>query len=202
MKQAYLSIDLDFWKEHCDSRSSTNFFNKVFALNVPMLFVIEHEELLKDINKSKTNVLYNVDYHSDLCSNNELKKNEKPTDGSWVNYVTWQKKGEYYWICPSYEMCYEEQNGTCCGTKGLDPFKHKKESTWKSIEVTQKLNTIDWRTIKKIGVCLSPCFLDPKTVRGVTNKLGIDKNEIKDLMKTQVYDDPKFRVRGILKEIA
>jgi len=202
MKKSYLSIDLDFWKEYRDSRSSTSFFNKVFALNVPMLFVIEHEELLNDINSSKADVLYNIDYHSDICSDNEIEVDDNPTDGTWVNYISWRNKGKYCWICPSLNECYTNQNGTCCWISDSDPFKYKKESGWKSIEVTQKLKTIDWRTITNVGVCLSPCFLDPFTVKGVIKKFGINQNEIKELIKKQPHDDPKFRTRGILSKTA
>jgi hypothetical protein len=53
MEGSYLSIDLDFWM-HKDKRSSNPFFKRVFyyvrEFGIPLHFVIEHEELLDDIN--------------------------------------------------------------------------------------------------------------------------------------------------------
>jgi len=202
--KSYLSIDLDFWTTHDNGRSAGQFFNKVFALNVPILFVHEHEELLQDINKSKSDILYNVDYHSDLCSDNELIKGEKPNDGTWANFVSWKRRGEYIWICPNIKTCYKggKGDGICCGDWRLDPFKTKKESFWKSVSLTQKLNTIDWRTVKQVGVCLSPSFTIPETVLSVTKKLGMKEEEVYALTNAPTHINPAKRKRGIIYKAA
>jgi hypothetical protein len=204
MKTSYLSVDLDFWCDHENAHSATRFINKVLNLNVPTIFVIEHEELLPDINRSKADILYNVDFHSDLCAKQELKPGEKPEDGTWANYVKWQSKGEFYWICPSLEKCYKENNGTCCGNPYLDPFKKKNEENtdWNKVTVTPKLSTINWNSIKQVGICLSPCFSCPDTIGGAARKLGMPKQDMIDLMVNQPLSIPQKRKRGILYKVA
>ena len=70
------------------------------------------------------------------------------------------------------------------------------------MEVTQKLNTIDWRTITKVGICLSPCYVSTTTVRTVIKKLGLNKDEVSELRKNQPQFEPLKRRRGVLKKIA
>jgi len=203
MNKAYLSIDLDFWMHEGNTQKANQFFNKVFSLDVPKLFVIEHEELLKDINESKAKILYNLDYHSDICSDNQIHKEEKAEDGTWVNFVSWSKKGKYVWICPDVEECYECSAGTCHGEDEFDPFKYPIEHSWRSIIVTQKLKTIDWRRITNVGICLSPCYTCANSIKDVTKKLGLSENKLYNLIKEQPLFNPKKRHRGVLfKKVA
>jgi len=202
MKKAYLSIDLDFWMNEPDTKKANQFFNKVFALNVPKKFVIEHEELVDDINKSKADILYNMDFHSDICGDSQIQEGEDPEDGTWVNFISWSNKGKYIWICPDVEECYELMAGTCHGEEEFDPFKFPIEHSWNSIQVTQRLKIIDWRKVTHIGICLSPCYISANSVKDITKKLGLSKNKLYNLIKEQPLFDPKNRHRGILSEEA
>jgi len=200
MKKAYLSIDLDFWMNEVSQQKANKFFGKVFALDVPKLFVIEHEELLEDINKSKAEILYNLDYHSDICSDRQLGSWEDAEDGTWVNFVSWSKKGKYIWICPDVEECYDLTSGTCHGEEEYDPFKYPTEHSWNSLYVTQRLKTIDWRRVTHVGICLSPCYARANTIKNITKKLGLSEKKLYNLIREQPLFSPKKRHRGILSE--
>ena len=63
---SYLSIDLDYWRNEKNDQESTKVFKKVFSLGLPLYVVKTHEQLLSHINRSRYDVIYNVDYHSDI----------------------------------------------------------------------------------------------------------------------------------------
>lgn len=201
MDKAYLSIDLDYWLDYTNARSSGQFFKKVFELNVPILAVIEHEELLNDINESNARILYNVDYHSDICADKEIKSYDCPEDGTWVNFIDWRKHGTYHWICPDIYDCYTQREGTCCGSIKYDPFERNEETAWNSVEVSEDLKIIEWNKIERVGICLSPCYIREKSVRGVTKKLGLSVNDVQYLVCNQPSQLHK-RTRGVLAKIA
>jgi len=195
---AYLSIDLDFWCDHRNSGAATKFFKKVFALNVPITFVIEHEELLPDVNKMKNlDILYNVDYHSDIISQCDAEK--KPQDYEWGNHVKGRRKAEFCWICPDYE-CYEYNTGTCHGG-GDDPFCPQKNSGWKACTWATDLKLIEWDKIERVGVCLSPCFVNVSSVRTVVEKLGMSEETADELVEKQPEESSE-RTRGVICKIA
>jgi ribosomal protein S17E len=192
---AYLSIDLDYWIKK-NKESANIFFDKIFKKQVPTVFVIEHEELLKDIDNSNCNILYNVDFHSDICADVEIEVDEDATDGTWVNFVNWRFKGQYVWICPNITQCYNAGEGTCCADRKKDPFKSR-QTGWKSVSFTQKQTNINWKIVKKIGICLSPLFVNLENVEDILSKFKVNKNKIKKLVKTQSKEHSN-RHRGVL----
>lgn len=197
---AYLSIDLDFWCEHFySSHAAAWFFRKVFSLNVPIVFVIEHEELLEDINEMEgLTTLYNVDYHSDLVDDKyALDGRRKPKDFSWANHIKNKENGKFVWIYPD-QGCYTKDYGTCHGEPECDPFKYPNLTSWRTVEHTDNTKDIDWDKIEKVGVCLSPCFVKLRTVQSVIERLGCNTKEIEELIEKQpLYKETK-RKRGIL----
>ena len=201
MNKAYLSVDLDYWMLYQDSRSANKFFDKVFALDVPIICVIEHEELLKDMNKKQADILYNIDYHSDLCSDRELYEDDPALDGSWGNFVSWRKNAEFVWICHDKYHCYEREHGVCHCEKKYNPFKYQNQTPWKKTRVSQDLKTIDWSIVTRVGVCISPCYLDPKTVRGAIKRLGMKYSYVRDLVRDQPDHMPD-RKRGTIYQVA
>jgi len=202
MKKAYLSIDLDFWMNQTTPQRANEFFSKVFALDVPKLFVVEHEELIDDVDESNADILYNLDFHSDICSENQIYKGESPEDGTWVNFVSWKKQGEYVWICPDIVECYDCASGICHGEDEYDPFKYQTECAWRSIILTQKLKTIDWGAISHVGVCLSPCYSSIDSIKDITKKLGLSEKKLYNLIWRQPLMSPQNRTRGTLSKAA
>jgi len=195
--KAYLSVDLDFWAFYENQNSANRFFQRVMNLDIPTLFVIEHEELLDDINKSNLDILYNVDFHSDICSIEERKTEPGPTDGTWASYVKWRRRGHYHWIYPHYQRCYLEGDGLCNGAEDLNPFEYTSKTEWKKITHTPKITSIDWRRIRQVGVCLSPIFVDLETIKDVLKMFDIKHKDAVDLCKKQPYNQSK-RHRGIM----
>lgn len=195
---AYLSVDLDFWSDYQNSRACSNFFKKIFNLKIPITFVIEHEELLPDMNKMKgLEILYNVDYHADIIAQLDTKK--KPNDYDWANFVKGRKNAEFCWICP-FKDCYEDNIGTC-HADGDDPFYPQKNSGWNKCTWGTNLNLIEWKKVQRVGVCLSPCFVTLDPVQSVIKKLGMDPKKAEELIEYQPFNAKK-RIRGLITRIA
>jgi len=194
----YLSVDLDYWRGHKSPNSSNYFFNKVFDLNVPITFVIEHEELLSDIKKMKDlTSLYNIDYHSDIIGRRDI--NDIPEDYDWANFVPGRSKAQFVWCMPKNE-CYLNDLGTC-HADGDDPFRPQKNSGWKNCQMMTGLRMIPWDYIDRVGICLSPCFVNLVSVNPTIERLGLSVKKARKLVEKQPYEAHK-RQRGILKEIA
>ena len=194
---AYLSIDLDYWGDYNYTKNCTRFFDKVFALNVPITFVIEHEELVPDMNRTKgLTTMYNVDYHSDIIAQPDIDK--KPNDFDWANFVNRRTKADYFWFMPD-ACCYRENSGTCHGG-GDNLFLKNIKSGWKSCKKYVGLKRIDWYKIQRVGVCLSPCFVTMDPVVPVIERLGGDSKKLEKLIAKQPFNAKK-RVRGIIKRI-
>jgi hypothetical protein len=194
---AYLSIDLDFWSKHKDTKAATRFFRKVMGLNVPVTFVIEHEELVNDIKKVKgLKTLYNVDYHSDIIAKEECEEDE-PEDYNWANYIPQSKQADFFWILPS-RKCNDTYEGLC-HADGINPFDEPEKSGWKSCQI-QTQSFINWKNITRVGVCLSPIYVEIKTVAPIIRKFGLKRKEVEFLIEQQPFLH-QHRQRGILKKI-
>lgn len=197
--RSYLSVDLDYWKDHNTPGAATRFFKKIMNLKVPITVFVEHEEMLSDIHKTKKlDRLYNVDYHSDIISQKDVY--DEPEDYDWANFVKGRTKADFIWCLPDYEVCYEKEEGTCHGPLP-DPFKYQRKSGWKSCTIQKGINKIDWNSIERIGVCLSPCFVKLQTIRNVIDLLKLNYQDIETLVKNQP-DEHNLRTRRTLKNIA
>jgi hypothetical protein len=193
---AYLSVDLDFWCDHVDARAANRFFEKVLGLNVPVTFVIEHEELVKDIKKVKgLTTLYNVDYHSDLVAHKD--RGRRIEDHNWANFVAARKQAEFFWLVPDKD-CYTRDRGTCHGG-GLDPFEHPKQSGGKNCKI-RSIRVINWEKIQRVGICLSPLFVEIDSVTPVIERLGVPIKKAEKLINKQPRTHTR-RKRGVLKRI-
>ena len=196
---AYLSIDLDYWCEHESQKSATNFFKRVMDLRVPVTFVIEHEELLNDINKMENlTKIYNVDYHSDIVAQHD--KEDTPQDYEWANHVGNSIKADYTWIMP-HVRCYADGLGICHGEEDENPFSKSINSGWRSCSRKTGLRHVKLKNVDRVGVCLSPCFVTLYPVEKVLEMLGADYSKAKQLVQDQPWSVQK-RKRGMLAEIA
>ena len=108
MPRTYISIDIDFWgprwgvKETREDLRDT--LKTALGRRIPVIAVMNHQQLLREVNGSQASRLINVDEHSDLA----------PADcdelncGTWVSYVRWRRGGEYLWIRNTREL-----SGSC-----------------------------------------------------------------------------------------
>jgi len=169
----YLSIDLDYWCDKKDpNKSAYNFLKEIAKLNKEIVVVNSHERLVEHINDSKCNTLINVDYHSDLADgfykNKYLVKTkigeEVPfQEGTWGNFIKWQKHGTFVWVYPSFSKCVKFEAGLChFGDE--DPFV-KKCTNWNNTKryafCKNILKDNIYSKIKAIGICTSACWLHP-----------------------------------------
>ncbi|MEK6833164.1 MAG: hypothetical protein AABY32_03885 [Nanoarchaeota archaeon] len=169
-KSVYLSIDLDFWSEYSSRKSSDRFFNKIINLDLPLLVVDSHEEIVDHVNTSGANILINMDSHSDIIGFYGLddKKEELSSreEYNWANHVSWRANGSFVWLYPTY-YCYEDGTGigTCCDVE-VDPFKIN-NTGWKSISLCCGVNNIDFNSIRAVSISISKEYTNIKTVKGI-----------------------------------
>lgn len=174
---SYLSIDLDYWMLHLNDTACVKFFNRIFSLGLPIQIVQSHEELLPHINENKADVLYNVDYHSDLFGfNNEeepktwLKENN-PKDGTWGAYVDWRKDGHFVWIHPQ-SHCMEIGKGACWHNPKENPFRGAFVE-WNKVSNSLGKGRLNLDSVIAVGVAVSPEFTEIATVWRVAILLGL-----------------------------
>lgn len=177
--KTYLSIDLDYFNSELVNKpyrrpkvveaELLQFFKKIKKLKVPVLVVVNHDELLVDVNKKVYDKIVNVDYHSDLADLTEEGKfifNPDGTDaelneGTWVNFANNRKSGIFEWRYPTswsfHRMgrCEEVLRKNFFTKEGL------KYHNWASVPVTTKgLDTLDFNEVEAIGICMSPGWVD------------------------------------------
>ena len=155
--KTYLSIDMDFWNgrttEYVESDLDA-LLRELHQRNVPMIAVMNHQQLTNVISASSARVLINVDMHSDLADTGV----DVFECGTWVSYVKWRKHGKYAWIHrhPAYE-------GEC---NSIPIFAHgvkKHLSDWKHIthNFVRKLPPVQELVSDCVGagLVLSPSYV-------------------------------------------
>lgn len=150
--KTYLSIDIDYWNlgnAHMLERELAKLLQR--AQDIPIIAVMNHQQLLSPINESGANRLVNIDEHSDLadCDVDKLEC------GTWVSYVTWRHTGTYLWIRSENSTSYGSCNGNC--------KVWNKCTDWQK-SVTGYINPGNLRLVKYlqncvgIGICMSPNY--------------------------------------------
>lgn len=109
--KTFLSIDIDFWNylTHAPEialENLNNLYKHCRTNSVPLTAVCNHNQMLPVVNRSDTNQLINIDYHSDLTTNNVDNLN----CGTWVSYVKQRKQSKYKWLHRSHA-----DDGECNG---------------------------------------------------------------------------------------
>jgi len=157
-KDTLLSIDLDYWNRV--TTESVEFLKKVVSLDVPIALTKHHHQVLPFVNKHKTKVLMNIDYHSDLCEDDEGGGLPALDCGSWVNHVRWRKSGEYVWVCPNKTNCYYDGAGRCDSERDrtTDPFKNR-NTGWYDAKVLSTLKHVELERVNAAAISVSPDFL-------------------------------------------
>jgi len=177
--KSYLSVDLDYWMLHQNDTSCVKFFNKVMSLGKKIRVVQSHEELLEHVNESKADILYNIDYHSDLFGFEDKSEIEKwfvensAEDGTWGVFVNWRKSGQFCWMHPVKD-CINLGVGACWVGSNEDPFNGafvEWEKVWNQVGI----GGLDLESVTDIGVAISPDYTHFDTVRRVVKLLGVEK---------------------------
>ncbi len=124
---------------------------------IPIISVMNHQQLLPYVDKSRARTLINVDFHSDLHEANTQEFH----CGSWVSFVKWRKQGTYLWIRRS-----EDPTQGSCNYSHILGFGPK----WNSNTDWLHTRTI-WRSLRPdlckflprcvgIGLCRSPAYAE------------------------------------------
>ena len=94
----YVSVDLDFWND-CHPHDVENDLNRLFSLarkkGIPIVAVMNHQQLLRYVDASKARELINLDTHSDLGCVDTV---DEFNCGTWIAYVRWRHRGIYRWL--------------------------------------------------------------------------------------------------------
>jgi hypothetical protein len=212
--RSFLSIDLDYWKNHNSDDHSFRFMRKVFRLGLPVRLVQDHEEMLEQLNASRYDVVYNVDYHSDIFGFRDKKdltewksKNSKPECGSWAIFVDWSMTSTFHWMYP-HAYCYTHDNdysnsGVCWTNLHDNPYLGGVLKTWKELRRSKGVARIDWQSIEAISVCLSPDWKATKPIIRAGALLGMSEHDMdyKNIKPTWIYpEQAKDNLSDILHE--
>lgn len=157
--RTFLSIDLDFFSSSgiCfDGYDVKDFFSKVKSTGITPKIFWEHDEMLPYINECKPNKIINVDFHSDV--NNDA---EEINEGTFFWFVENRKEISYLWRFPS--ECYLEE-GYCQFNNNDNGFL---PNIFKSTRKIEGIETIKWKEIDYIGICVSPNWITVEDVREV-----------------------------------
>lgn len=179
MGNTYLSVDIDFWNnlgdvDCCtwhDKKENLNIFlEKCYATStkyaIPLIAVMNHQQLLKFVDNSNANILLNIDEHSDLTRSNVTELN----CGTWISYVRWRNIGTYYWM----QSNVNPLAGDCSGYDDSNDviFNHKRinmeQVDWSDLKLITQLSLMTKTSMNavlssaiSIGIVLSPQYSHP-----------------------------------------
>lgn len=147
----FLSIDVDFWADAETLRHQLHLLMDRKSKKIPIIAVMNHQQMLQAVNESNARRLINIDEHSDLaeCTVEELNC------GTWISYVKWRREGTYIWIrnsasfhsrCNGNRLKYWDE---CSDWRSLDSRYIKEHN----LKLTNYL-----RDCVGIGLCMSPAF--------------------------------------------
>jgi hypothetical protein len=176
---AYLSIDLDYWRYEIDARRVNRFFDRVFGLGLPIFVAALHDQLLPEIDKSGCDTIINVDAHSDLADLPEPGVDmllDKLNEGTWGNFISWKARGRFIWRYPDKRhifsgFCHE---GRFEGDE-TNPLVHPELAGWRSTAMQHGLGKLPWRSLRAVGVSLSAYWVGAAPIQAVTDRLRISQ---------------------------
>jgi hypothetical protein len=174
----YLSVDLDYWKEHDTPTAANVFFRRLLSLKKRMYVVRNHQQLIKHIKAfpPKDDILVNVDYHSDIIEGWNIRSTQL-TCANWVNYVPFRKRGHFIWLYPDFRSCVHDAQGLC-GNMDLHAFGDD-DHQWRKLSRRQGIHHIDYDAIESIGIALSPGYSEMYPIRTVVSWLfGVPEEKI------------------------
>jgi hypothetical protein len=148
-------MDVDYWSNpNVAEKSLTSLLKAATKKRIPMLAVMNHQQLLSDVNDSGAQRLVNVDEHSDLVD----ADCEDLNCGTWVSYVRWRRQGKYLWLRNRDRLTIGNCNrGKPRWNSGSDWGKTETRYPGKSLRLLPLL-----RDCVGVGLCLSPEFSNEK----------------------------------------
>lgn len=161
VKRIYVSIDMDFWNG-LQSDVAENYLRALLQIarprRIPIHMVYNHQQLTRHVDRSRANVLINIDQHSDLCGTDI----QVFSCGSWVAYVRNRQNMLYRWV-----HRHHVYQGECNGSDHpifTTRTIHREYTDFKKIErrrVTRapRIHTYIDNCVG-IGICLSPSYTD------------------------------------------
>ena len=191
-KTAYLSIDMDFWdKPENAFECLHNLLQSLYISNnkmweqdsSPIIAVMNHQQLLPHVKNRQSDILINIDKHSDICAEKNLND---LNCGSWVSYIKWRRTSDYLWV-----RQHSVWMGNCNGydlMTGSERYWNKGHG-WYSAKTIKKNDKIDICDLVKkyqltgVGLCMSPDY--------------IGHPELEKIFKTivRLYEIPYFKGR-------
>lgn len=162
--KTYFSFDLDYFNFHGGKLKP--FVDRAYSYleeirhfvakaRIPIVAVMNHQQMLPHVDASRCDTLLNVDTHSDLCESDVVELN----CGTWVAYVKWRKQGTFTWW-----HGYDVSAGDC-GTYNL--FSDRRKMVHKGMTDWKVANHIRCKQVPKltsdirsVGICLSPSYVD------------------------------------------
>lgn len=153
----YLSIDADYWTDADRAHDQlTAVVKQARRRNLPLVSVMNHQQLLPFVNTAPATKLINVDEHSDLCDC-AIRRLEC---GSWVAYVRWRRDGEYLWIRRHRSTVNGSCNGHLYWNDGND-WGEARSKFHPSLDVASLVN----RDCVGVGLCMSPAYANKPVQR-------------------------------------
>ena len=172
MTPTYLSIDTDFWNGLPPSRLRRDCERIVSALRarrVPVVAVMNHQQMLPYVSDAPARRLLHIDQHSDLCDSEVAELN----CGSWVSFVSWRREGEYIWLRRHHVL-----DGECNGSRPIFAPTTKAwrgKSDWGRVKAKRVKSLPPLREILQsvvaAGLCMSPGYIDRDEYEGVFRSL-------------------------------
>lgn len=154
---SFLSIDIDFWQVlEPDELEQTldMLILRLQRLGVPIIAVMNHQQMLPFVAASSARRLVNIDAHSDLTT-----KIAELHCGSWVSYVPWRREGAYWWITNNLAIDGECEHPPLF-FRTHDPA-WSNLSEWGQIKVSEDADILPrgvFYNVVGAGLCMSPSF--------------------------------------------
>ena len=170
---SFLSLDIDFWANHEQEkpRQPDIIFNKIFSLNRPVKVFEFHDEILPFLNKIKVDKLYQIDYHSDIADDYNIKRDEL-NEGTWANFYKFASDCDFEWRYPSYTNCFARGYGRCDLAESWLSAKFP----YKSVSRKQGLSNIDWNSIQATAIVLSRNWWNNFDMERYVEKYSLEKH--------------------------
>jgi hypothetical protein len=117
--------------------------------------VESHDDLLDFVDDKRYNFdeLINLDYHDDLSFHSD---DFEPHEGNWVAVVPWRYKASYVWRYPHFNE--KHCNNGICGMNDVEGYPIAKYG-WQNVRMSHG-SRIDYSIVKKIGISISPEYLE------------------------------------------
>lgn len=154
---SYLSIDIDYFNPYlslalascCDIEGEIRqLIERAIIRELPILAVMNHQQLLDHVNKSDAKTLINLDTHSDLC----YKETGILDCGSWVSFVSWRHRGKYQWVRAQESI----DDGNCNGSR-----RWSSDTDWKEVGAIRHISSTE-KFLRNdcvgVGFCMSPSY--------------------------------------------